>query len=147
MNFMPMASAPFSSLVLKDGLGCIPRRNPLELGHTLGRANVEGNVCGAAGSWCSPRVIHTDTMRHWLELNVGGCSGRGMLWWAPGRPPPLPFLTQASSYADTRTLAVLSVQTVPNFIWSMWFHPLQPQSNWSEKRSGIGRDKRGGGGS
>lgn len=40
MNFMPMASAPLSALVLKDGLGCIPQRNPLELGHTLGRANM-----------------------------------------------------------------------------------------------------------
>lgn len=41
MNFLPMASAPPSPpLVLKDGLGCIPQRNPLELGHTLGRANM-----------------------------------------------------------------------------------------------------------
>lgn len=40
MNFVPVASALFFSLVLKDGLGYIPQRNPLELGHTLGRANM-----------------------------------------------------------------------------------------------------------
>lgn len=39
-----------SSLVLKDGLGRIPRRNPLETGHALGRANMwRGNARGSAG--------------------------------------------------------------------------------------------------
>lgn len=61
MNFMPMASAPLSSFVLKDGLGCIPQRNPLKLGHTLDRANMWWGMHAALREVGVPPGLFTQT--------------------------------------------------------------------------------------
>lgn len=55
MNFLPVASVCFSSLVLKDGLGYIPQCNPPELGHTLGRANMWRGMYAAQQELVSPQ--------------------------------------------------------------------------------------------
>lgn len=99
-----------------------------------------GECMQRSGSWCSPRVIHTDTMRHWLELNVGLQWTRHALM-RPRRPPPLPSFKQASSYADTylHTLCIPSANHAKlHFIHVISPHTpplLLPLFGWSEKSS------------
>lgn len=69
-----------------------------------------------------PMLPRGYSYRHNEALTRWGCVGRGTLWWAPWETPCR--CRSLNRWTHARTLAVFPEQTMPNFIWSVWFHPV-----------------------